>query len=144
MRILGIDYGDSRTGIAISDPLGYTAQPLETVYNQNNEALVIEKIIELTKRDNITTIVFGYPVNMNGTIGPKGEQVLRLIETLESALAENNITGIEIIKRDERLTSVIANKAMSEMGIKKKNKKKLVDRLAAIEILQGYLDAEKD
>lgn len=139
-QILGIDYGDVRTGIAISDLLGITAQPLETVNNNGDDDMLVTRILELVKQYKIKTLVFGYPKNMNGTIGPRAEKTEAFIEKLLDVSEKAGNAPLEIVKKDERLTSVIAERAMTEMGIKKKNKRKLVDKLAAVQILQGYLD----
>lgn len=139
-QILGIDYGDVRTGIAISDLLGITAQPLETVNNNGDDDMLVARILELVKQYKIKTLVFGYPKNMNGTIGPRAEKTEAFIEKLLDVSEKAGNAPLEIVKKDERLTSVIAERAMTEMGIKKKNKRKLVDKLAAVQILQGYLD----
>lgn len=141
-QILGIDYGDVRTGIAISDLLGITAQPLETVNNNGDDGMLVNRILELVRQYKIKTIVFGYPKNMNGTIGPRAEKTEVFIEKLLVLAEEQSVGSLNIIKKDERLTSVIAERTMIEMGIKKKNKRNLVDKLAAVQILQGYLDTK--
>lgn len=139
-RILGIDYGDTRTGLAMSDSLGWTAQPIETVNNKNDVGCLIERIQEIVKEHSIKTIVYGMPRNMNGTYGPRSEATNEFIEKLKQALSDETL---EFIPVDERLTSVIAHSTMNEMGIKRKKKKGLVDQLAAVQILQGYLDSHR-
>lgn len=135
MRIIGIDYGDARIGIAVSDPFGWTAQAVETITWRNNLGKPIERIIQLTKEYNVEKIVIGFPKNMNGTIGPRGEKTLEFIDLLLQNVNK------EVIKWDERLTSVAANRTMHEMGLKTSKKKGVVDQIAAVYILQGYLDS---
>ncbi|MGI6779011.1 MAG: Holliday junction resolvase RuvX [Acetivibrionales bacterium] len=134
MRILGIDYGDSRVGIAVSDPMGWTAQGVETINCKGSSNKLLNRIEQLVKEYNINKIVVGFPKNMNGTIGPRGEKTLEFIGMLAERL------DIDIIKWDERLTTVAASRAMHEMGIKTSRKKGIVDQIAAVYILQGYLD----
>lgn len=135
MRILGIDYGDSRIGISVSDPLGWTASAVETLRWRGNLLRPVERIQQLIEEYEIEKIVVGFPLNMNGTVGPRGEKTLEFIEYL----VQN--TGLEVIKWDERLTTVAANRLMHETGVKTKKKKNLVDQIAAVYILQGYLDS---
>lgn len=137
MRIMGIDFGDSRIGIAVSDVFGWTAQGVETVQWNGDLTKPVDRIKELIKEYTIEKIVVGFPRNMNGTIGPRGEKTAQFISFL------SNKTGIEIIQWDERLTTVAANRAMHEMGIKTSKKKKIIDQIAAVYILQGYLDRVK-
>jgi putative Holliday junction resolvase len=134
MRILGIDYGDSRVGIAISDPMGWTAQGLETVRNQSMSN-VINRIIELIKEYEIKKIVIGFPKNMNGSVGPRGELTLSFVEELKKEV------NIDIVLWDERLTTVAAHKVLNETNVRGKKRKQVVDTVAATYILQGYLDS---
>ncbi len=136
MRIIGIDFGDSRIGIAVSDPFGWTAQGVETINWKTDVGQPIERIIELIGLYGAKKIIVGFPKNMNGTIGPRGEKTNEFIELLESRL-EN----VQIIKWDERLSTVSANRTMHELGVKKAKKKQVVDQIAAVYILQGYLDS---
>lgn len=135
MRILGIDYGDSRIGIAVSDLLGWTANGVETIQWSGDISKAIDRIIELVKQYSAEKLVVGFPKNMNGTIGPRGEKTLEFIDMLSQK------TSAEIIKWDERLTTVAANRMMHEIGMKTSKKKKVVDQIAAVYILQGYLDS---
>lgn len=135
MRIMGIDYGDSRIGLAISDPFGWTAQGMETIHWKNELSKPIERIKQLVGEYGVEKIVVGFPRNMNGTVGPRGEKTLEFIRVLGSE------TGVEIIQWDERLTTVAAQRTMQEIGIKTSKKKGVVDRIAAVYILQGYLDS---
>ena len=136
MRIMGIDYGDSRIGIAISDPFGWTAQGIETIDCRRSLKDAIARIVELVKKSSVEEIVVGFPKNMNGTIGPRAEKTIEFIDEL------NQILQIKIEKWDERLTSVAANRAMHEMGVKTSKKKGIVDQIAAVYILQSYLDSK--
>lgn len=133
MRILSLDYGDARTGVAISDPLGITAQGLESIKSDNKNFLM-NRIGELIKQYSVEKIVIGYPINMNATIGPRAQKTDEFINAL------SNRFKLEIIKIDERLTTVAAHRAMTELGIKKDKKKQIVDTMSAVYILQMYLD----
>lgn len=136
MRIMGIDFGDSRIGIAVSDPLGWTAQGLDTIKWRGSMEQPVEQIKQLTVQYNVEKIVVGLPKNMNGTIGPSGEKAIVFGELL------SKVTGLEVVKWDERLTTVAANRMMHEVGMKTSKKKGSVDRIAAVLILQGYLDSK--
>ncbi len=135
MRIMGIDFGYSRIGIAVSDPLGWTAQGLDTISWKGSMEQPAAKVKQLVDEYKVEKIVIGLPKNMNDTIGPSGEMAMEFGDML------SKITGLEIIKWDERLTSVAANRAMHEMGMKTSKKRGAVDRIAAVFILQGYLDS---
>ncbi len=135
-RILGIDYGDSRIGVAVSDPMGWTAQGLETVKSKESMKKALARIEELIRQYDIKDIVVGYPLNMNGTAGPRTERTEAFISKL-MLLGEFNI-----IKWDERLTTVSAHRTMNELGVKASNKKNIVDTMSAVLILQGYLDRQ--
>ena len=135
MRIIGIDYGDSRIGIAVSDPLGWTAQGIETINWKADISEPVERILEIINSYEAKKVVVGFPRNMNGTAGPRVEKTNEFVELLA-----NRLEGVQIIKWDERLSTVAANRTMHELGIKKSKKKNLVDQIAAVYILQGYLD----
>lgn len=134
MRILGVDYGDVRTGIAISDALGITAQGLESIEHKDSEKKLLSRIEAIIKEYNIEKIVIGYPVNMNATKGPRVEKTDKFIEKLIQRF------NLEVIKIDERLTTVAAHRTMRELSIGKDKKKKIVDTISAEYILQMYLD----
>ncbi len=136
MRVLGIDYGDSRIGVAVSDPMGWTAQGLETVKCKDSLRKAIERIMEIIKQYEIKDIVIGYPLNMNGTVGPRTERTEAFIKKL---LEQGDFN---IVKWDERLTTVSAHRAMNELGVRASNKKNIVDTMSAVFILQGYLDRQ--
>ncbi|NLI58622.1 MAG: Holliday junction resolvase RuvX [Clostridium sp.] len=137
MRIMGIDYGDSRIGVAISDALMYTAQGIETIKWSRGIEEPLKRIFELVEEYKVKKIVVGFPKNMNGTVGPRGEKSIEFAELLKK-----RIKDIEVILWDERLTTVAANRTMREMGVKRNKKKKLVDQIAAVYILQGYIDSQ--
>ena len=132
-RILGIDFGERRIGLALSDALGITAQGLPTLDAKKTED-VFAYIENIIKEKDVTLVIVGMPKNMNGTIGPKGREVERFIQELIKR------TKIEVIPWDERLSSVQSLKAMREMGTKQKHKE-VVDRISATLILQSYLDS---
>lgn len=136
MRIMGIDFGDSRIGIAVSDPLGWTAQGLDTIQWRGSMGQPAEQIKQLAIQYSVEKIVIGLPKNMNGTIGPSGEKAIEFGELL------SKVTGLEVVKWDERLTTVAANRMMHEVGMKTSKKRGSVDRIAAVLILQGYLDSK--
>jgi len=133
MRILGLDLGSKTIGVAISDPLGWTAQGLTTIRKtkKENDILEIEKICNEYK---VEEIVIGLPKNMNGTIGESGERAIEFSELIKERL------NIKIQMWDERLTTVAANRAMLEADLSRQKRKKIVDKIAATYILQGYLD----
>jgi putative Holliday junction resolvase len=132
-RILAIDFGERRIGLAISDPLGITAQGLPTIDTRKIKD-VFSHIKNIVRQRNVTKIVVGMPRNMNGSIGFKGEEVKRFMDRLARE------TGLEVIAWDERLTSVQSQRSMREMGTKQK-KKEIVDRISATLLLQNYLDS---
>ena len=133
MRIMALDYGDARTGVAISDLLGITAQGLESI-DSNNKFKLMNRIAEIIKEYAVEKIVIGYPLNMNSTVGPRAQKTDNFIKELESRF------HLEVIKIDERLTTVASHRTMTELGIKKEKKKQIVDTMSAVYILQMYLD----
>lgn len=134
MRILGLDIGSKTIGIALSDPLGYTAQGIKTIIRKSKKS-DLEELKNLCLQYQVDTIVAGLPKNMNGTIGPQGEKVISLCELIK------NETNLPLILWDERLTTVAANRAMLEADLSRAKRKKIVDKMAATYILQGYLDS---
>lgn len=137
MRVMGLDVGDKTIGIAISDLLGLTAQGVETIRRTNLKA-DYKRIAELISEKGITEIVVGLPKNMNATIGTQGEKVLAFTEGLKSRFSK-----LQITLWDERLTTVAAERALISSEVKGKNKKNIIDMIAATYILQGYLDQKK-
>ena len=132
-RILGLDLGQKTIGVAISDPLGFTAQGLTTIRRGSKEK-DIEDLKKICDEYKVETIVIGLPKNMNGTIGPSGEIAMAFGKLLEEKFE------IEIKFWDERLTTVAAHKAMLEADLSRNKRKKIVDKVASTYILQGYLD----
>ncbi len=134
MKVLGIDFGDSRTGYAISDELGFGATVLPA-YKCKSIKGVAEYTIQLAKEQNAEKIVLGFPKNMNGTLGPRAEKTKRLKKMVEE------LVDIPIILWDERLTTVSAHSLMNETNVRGKKRKDSVDSVSAAYILQGYLDS---
>lgn len=136
MRILGLDYGSKTVGVAVSDPLGFTAQGVEIIRrkSENKMRQTLARIEELIAQYQVEEIVLGLPKNMNNTLGDRAEKSLELKETLERR------TGLPVVLWDERLTTVSANRVLMETGVRRENRKEHVDEIAAVFILQGYLD----
>ena len=137
MRILGLDYGSKTVGVAVSDPLGLTAQRLDTIWRKQENKLrqTLASIEALTKEYDVERIVVGYPKNMNNTVGERAEKALEFGEMLKRR------TGLEVVMWDERLTTVEADRTLMEAGVGRENRKQYLDGLAAVFILQGYLDS---
>ena len=137
MRILGLDYGSKTVGVAVSDPLGLTAQAVETIWRKQENHLrqTLARIDELAAEYQVERIVLGYPKNMNNTIGERADKALEFQQMLEKR------TGLQVIMWDERLTTVEANRTLMEASVRRENRKKYLDQLAAVFILQGYLDS---
>lgn len=133
MRILGIDFGDTRTGLALSDPTGFLASAIGTITCTDMTQLAAQ-IAGKCRELQAEKIVLGYPKNINGTIGPRAEKSAALAKLL------GDLTGLEVVLWDERYTSVSAMQYMNQSGTKRKKKKGLIDTLSAAIILQGYLD----
>lgn len=139
MRILGIDYGDARTGIAVTDALNITAQGLETIHNEGSDRIILKRLDEIIEQYKIDTIVIGKPINMNGTSSERTEKTEKFIHKLKCKY--NKIT-IEIV--DERLTTVAAHKTMNFLDINKNKKRDIVDTISAVYILETYLNKIKN
>ena len=135
MRILGVDYGDSRVGIAITDELGITAQGLETIYYKGQDKVLLKRLDELLSIYNITTIVIGMPINMDGSKTERVEVTEKFIHKLK---CKYNKIIIETV--DERLTTVQAQRTMNDLNVDKKKKKDLVDTISAVYILETYMN----
>ncbi|MCA5963623.1 Holliday junction resolvase RuvX [Blautia sp. RD014234] len=138
MRIMGLDYGSKTIGVAIGDPLGLTAQGIEIIRREDENKLrkSLRRIEELVSEYQVEEIVLGFPKNMNNTIGERAQKSLELKEMLERRC------GLPVIMWDERLTTVEANRTLMESGVRRENRSKYVDMIAAVFILQGYLDAK--
>ena len=137
MRILGLDVGSKTIGVAISDPLGWTAQGIDTIRRKNKEQ-DIELVHKICKDYGVETIVIGLPKNMNGTVGESGERVLALAELIKEQ------TNLPIAMWDERLTTVAAHKTMNFLEVNKNKKKNIVDTISAVYILETYLNKMKN
>ena len=137
MRIMGLDYGSKTVGVAISDALRITAQGIETIERKEENKLrkTLARIEELVKEYEVDTIVLGFPKNMNNTIGERAQKSLELKEMLERR------TGLPVVMWDERLTTVEAERTLIESNVRRETRKKYVDKIAAVFILQGYLDS---
>lgn len=135
MRILGLDFGSKTVGVAVTDPLGITAQGVEIIRRDSPKKLrkTLARIEELVRQYDIERIVLGYPVMLSGSEGE------RALKTKEFAVLLEKRLNLEIVFQDERLTTVEANEIMDEMGIKKEERKKYVDQIAATIILEDYM-----
>ncbi|ARU63554.1 Holliday junction resolvase RuvX [Tumebacillus avium] len=136
-RTLGIDYGDVRIGIAVSDAMGWTAQGVETITRKSEEA-DLARIGELIKQYDVDTIVLGYPKNMNGTIGPRGELSEQFAEILKAKFS------LPVVLWDERLSTMAAERMLISADVSRKKRKGVVDKMAAAIFLQSYLDRQQN
>lgn len=136
MRIMGLDYGTKTVGVAVSDPLGITAQAVETITRKEENKLrkTCARIEALIAEYGVERIVLGFPKHMNNDIGERAEKALEF----RNMLARR--TGLEVVMWDERLTTVSAERTLMESGVRRENRKKHIDQIAAVFILQGYLD----
>ena len=139
MRKLGLDYGDSRVGIAITDELGITAQGLETIHHKGNDKIVLKRLEELFNQYEVDTIVIGLPINMNGTRSERVEITEKFIHKLKCKFNKLKIIGI-----DERLTTVAAHRTMNYLNVDKHKKKNIVDTISAVYILETYMNKLKN
>ena len=138
MRYIGLDLGNRTCGVAISDPTGMIATAVDTVrFREKDLQKCLECVIMLIEQKNAQKVVLGYPINMNGTLGPQSEYVLEFKKMLEES------TGLEVILYDERLTSVEVNKIMISADLSRSKRKTKVDTLAPTLILQSYLDSKR-
>lgn len=133
-RILGLDVGTKVIGVAVSDPLRYTAQGIESIRRTTSAALDIGRIHELAEKYEVGEIVVGLPLNMNGTLGPQGQRAKAFGRLLEEIL------GLPVRYWDERLTTVAATRTLLEGDVPRQARRKVIDKLAATYILQSYLD----
>lgn len=138
MRTMGIDYGDSRVGIALTDPLGITAQGLETIHHNGNDKIVLKRLEEIIKEKEVDTIAIGMPYKLNGDEADRVEITKKFIQKLKCKF---NKVKIETV--DERLTTVAAHKTMNFLDVKNKNKRNIVDTLSAVYILEMYMNKNK-
>ena len=135
MRIMGLDVGEKRIGIAISDPMGWTAQG-HSVLIRGKPQNDLEHLAGLCSEFEVEKIVLGFPRNMNGTVGPKGEEIQEYGKVIQEYLA------LPVEYWDERLTTVAAQRVLLEANVSRRKRKGVIDKLAAVNILQGYLDRQ--
>ncbi|MBI4620735.1 MAG: Holliday junction resolvase RuvX [Desulfobacterales bacterium] len=134
MRIIGLDVGSKTIGVAVSDEMGWTAQGVTTIIRKSLDS-DLEELRKLMDQYNPLEIAVGLPKNMDGTIGKQAEGVLALVETMKKSL------NIPVITWDERLSTVAANRTLLEADLSRKKRKKVINKMAAVFILQGYLDS---
>lgn len=135
-RILGLDVGTKTVGVALSDALGWTAQGLTTLkINYAEESYGLEEISQIVKDNNVSKIVVGLPKNMNNTVGESGDRSIHY-----SKLLEKKLPDVRIILWDERLSTIGAERSLLEADLSRKKRKAVIDKMAAVFILQGYLD----
>ena len=137
MRIMGLDYGSKTVGVAMSDPLGITAQAVETIWRKDENKLrkTCARIEELISEYEVERIVLGLPKHMNNDLGERAQKALAFGEMVMRR------TGLEVVMWDERLTTVEAERTLIENNVRRENRKQYIDKIAAVFILQGYLDS---
>ena len=135
MRIMGLDYGDRKIGVAVSDMFGWTAQGLEVVERRRDGA-EMQRIADLVREQEVEEIVVGLPKNMNGSIGPRGEICIAFADQLRDML------NLPVHLWDERLTTVSAERTLLEADVSRKKRRQVVDKMAASLILQNYWDSK--
>ena len=137
-RWMGLDYGTKTVGVAVSDALGITAQGVETVTRKSNKKLrqTLARIEALIEEYEVSKVVLGLPKNMNNTLGERVEKTLAFKEMLERR------TNLPVVMWDERLTTNAAEQILIESGVRRENRKSVIDKIAAVLILQGYLDLQ--
>lgn len=138
MRLIGLDYGTKTVGVALSDRLGVTAQPIETITRKSPNKLrrTLARIEALIAEHDVEKIILGYPKNMNNTIGTRAKETILFKEQLERR------TGLPVVLWDERLTTMESERILMSGGVRRENRKEVIDQLAAAIILQSYMDAE--
>ncbi|WP_027365590.1 Holliday junction resolvase RuvX [Desulfotruncus alcoholivorax] len=136
MRIMGIDLGEKRIGVAVSDELGWTAQGVKTLTNSGKINEVLEEIKQLAQEFGVERVVVGLPKNMNGTTGPQGEKAIDFADKISLHL------GLPVETWDERLTSVAAERILVSADMSRAKRRKVIDKMAASIILQDYLNAK--
>ncbi|WP_180954459.1 Holliday junction resolvase RuvX [Bacillus sp. V5-8f] len=137
MRTMGLDLGTKTLGVAVSDALGWTAQGLETIkINEEKKEFGLARLSEIIKEHEVSKIVLGLPKNMNATIGPRGEASQAFAKVLEERF------GLPVHLWDERLTTMAAERVLLEADVSRAKRKKVIDKMAAVMILQGYLDSQ--
>ncbi|RDI44087.1 Holliday junction resolvase RuvX [Falsibacillus pallidus] len=138
MRVMGLDVGSKTVGVAMSDAFGWTAQGIETIaINEEEKQFGLDRVKELINEHEVSKIVVGFPKNMNNTVGPRGEASIAYAEMLKEAF------GLPVVLWDERLTTMAAERVLIEADVSRKKRKKVIDKMAASMILQGFLDSQK-
>ncbi len=138
-RIIGLDVGSKTIGVAVSDAMGWTAQGIDTLrINEENEDFGIDQLIKIIDEYDIDTVIIGLPKNMNNSIGPRGEASIQFKDLLQQERPE-----LKMVMWDERLSTVGAERTLLEADVSRKKRKKVIDKMAAVFILQGYLDSIK-
>ena len=136
MRILGLDLGTKTLGVAISDEMGWTAQGIETIkIDEAGGDFGLSRLSEIVSQYGTDRIVLGFPKNMNGTVGPRGEASQSFAKVLE------NTYNVPVVLWDERLSTMAAEKMLISADVSRQKRKKVIDKMAAVMILQGYLDS---
>ncbi len=138
MRLLGLDYGTKTVGVAVSDLLGITAQPVETITRKSPNKLrqTLARIEALSKEYEVERIILGYPKNMNNTEGDRAQETVAFKEQIERR------TGLPVILWDERLTTMESERILMAGGVRRENRKSVIDQMAATLILQSYMDSK--
>lgn len=136
MRVLGLDVGEKTIGVAVSDPLGWTAQALEVI-RRGGKKKDTAHLLRLVREQEVGKIVVGLPRNLNGTYGRRADETMKFCKAIGEAL------GIPIVTWDERLTTVAAERALLEADLSRARRKEVIDKTAAVLILQGYLDSQR-
>jgi len=137
MRIMGLDYGAKTVGVALSDPLGFTAWPLETITRESEKKLrrTLARLEEIVREYQVGSIILGYPLNMDGSVGERACKSLEFKTKLENRLK------IPVIMQDERLTTVAADEVLEEMKVPRTERKQYIDKIAAAYILEDYMSS---
>ncbi|MHB9095095.1 MAG: Holliday junction resolvase RuvX [Eubacteriales bacterium] len=133
MRVMGLDVGNKTIGVALSDPLGWTAQGLEVIRRRGLNG-DLQRLAEIITQNSVDRVVVGLPKNMNGTLGPQGELVLEFISVIKEKF------GLPVNTWDERLSTVAAERMLVEADVSRAKRKQVIDKMAAVIILQGFLD----
>ncbi|NNU91966.1 Holliday junction resolvase RuvX [Geobacillus sp. NFOSA3] len=138
MRVLGLDLGTKTLGVAVSDELGWTAQGIETIsIDEERGEYGLKRLREIIDEYEVDTIVVGFPKNMNGTVGPRAEASQRFAKLLESEFS------LPVILWDERLSTMAAERMLIAADVSRKKRKQVIDKMAAVVILQSYLDSKQ-
>ena len=132
-RIMGLNVGDKTIGVALSDPMFLMAHPIETI-RRKKASLDIQRLVEIIEKEDVETIIVGLPKNMNNSIGPQSMKVMSFVDLLKKQ------TDKEIIYEDERMTTIQSERVLIDMDVRRENRKKYIDKIAATFILQSYLD----